>query len=400
MVTSGTSPFTTPVKTPAIVSTDITYNGVVLKSTTTRKFQLGAFTDTVTPSYCTNLAGKALFEFRNQAVEPFDHKWSLTLASVNISSDQSFFASNNKIMTMLYILRTRLHSFCMHSVFDIFPVDTTTGTIDTTASPIDLFEKACIITEAQVRMSNQIYAENTDDKLHPRNLAWTQDLMLGCCDPDLRGDLEHRLITIPDNEQGGPLVLHMILYQLMTTTHESARAIISRLQNLSVTDYPGENITNFCATFTNVLMHLNISGHVPSDIGNIFFIGLHTCTVSKFTSLLETLENTEDSVINNFYGLRDKMVQKYNNLLLTEKWLPTSKPTSSFNQTTTVSDTRRSPSSTTSASGGPTIDCTPPAPNTPNIRAHPTKSNRQEWWCTTCNRWGNHSTDRHGKFKE
>ncbi|KAL7565611.1 hypothetical protein ACA910_018973 [Epithemia clementina (nom. ined.)] len=426
MVTTSSSPFTTPVKNPAKVAADVTYNGIKLTATAARSFKLGSFTEAITPSYRETLAGKDLFEFQKQAVVPLDPLFTLSWASISVSTDNDFFAHNNKVMTQLYLLRNRLQTFCMTSVFNVLPINPNTGNLNTKEPSIDLLSKACVTSEVAVRMSNQVYAENTSEKIHPQNLAWTQDLLLSSCDSTLRSDLEHRLITIPDNEQGGPLILHMIMNQLMSTMHEAARAIVNRLQAHSVTDYPGENIANFCATFNNVALRLSISRHLPNDLSNIFYRRLCTCSVGKLTSFLETLEHTESPILEDFQELRETVVRKYNQYLLSGDWLPTSRGQSSFatgvvvpplpagllgpgkNQNqgnaaptsntfttkTGVSDTKRSDQKEI------VIDRNPPGDGAPNFRQSSYNPNRREWWCANCDRWGNHSTDRHDKFKD
>ena len=415
LLTFATMKIPTPVSTPkkssgvGSLSADTQINGIALTATKNRSFELGAFADTVSPAYRSSLTGKTLFDFRNEAVVGLTPPFSFTWAVISVTDDKSFFEDNNKIMMQLYALKTRLTTYCMHSVFDILPVDETTGVLDSSGATLSLLDHACSISEAQVRLSNQIYAERITDSLHPQNLSWTQDLLLASCDGTLRADLENRLITIPDNEQGGPLVLHMILTQLMMTTTDAARGIVRRLEKHSVTTYPGENINQFCSTFNNVVLRLNMSGHVPADICSIFVERLLTCTVPKFRSMMDYLDNHDDPILQDFFGLRERVVAKYHSLLLSEKWLPTSK-----------SDTPAFPALTETKKAAPVgtpktnnrrpplpIDTTPPGPGEANSKPHPTNPKRKLWWCALCpngtpngiGRWGNHSTDRHDPTK-
>ena len=396
----------TPIQTPTLK--DVTMNGITFTKKKTRTFELGAFAETVTPKYRETLSGKALFDFRNEAVAALDDHFTLSTASIRVTDDKTFFVHNNKVMKQLYNLKTRLTSYCMQSVFAILPIDPSTGDLDETKPTVSIIDKACILSEAQVRLSNQAYAENSDSRLHPQNLSWSQDLLLSSCDASLRADLEHRLISIPENEQGGPLILHMVLNQLMSTTHEAARNIIRRLETHSVTDYPGENIANFCATFNNAVMRLSVSGHVPTDIANIFFIQLQTCTVPKFLSLLEAFENTDAPILSDFMLLRERVIKKYNDLLLANKWLPTTidHASSSF-QSKSSSPQGKSGDSGSGGRRSFPIDTTPPADGAANWRPHPGNPSKKQYWCGLCpnglpnglGRWGNHSTDRHDPNK-
>ena len=416
LLTFATMKIPTPVSTPkkssgvGSLSADTQINGIALTATKNRSFELGAFADTVSPAYRSSLTGKTLFDFRNEAVTGLTPPFSFTWAVVSTTDDKSFFEDNNKIMMQLYALKTRLTTYCMHSVFDILPVDETTGILDSSGATMSLLDHACSISETQVRLSNQIYAERTTDSLHPQNLSWTQDLLLASCDGTLRADLENRLVTIPDNEQGGPLVLHMILTQLMMTTTEAARGIVRRLEKHCVTAYPGENLNQFCSTFNNVVLRLNLSGHVPADICSIFVERLLTCTVPKFLSMMDYLDNHDDPILDDFFGLRERVVSKYHSLLLSEKWLPTVKTDTSAFPALTETKTAApvgTPKSNTGRRPPLPIDTTPPGPGEANSKPHPTNPKRKLWWCALCpngtpngiGRWGNHSTDRHDPTK-
>ena len=404
----------TPVSTPkkssgtASFTADTTINGISLTATKSRNFDLGAFADTITPAYRSSLSGKTLFDFRNDAVVGLTPPFSFSWAVVSTTDDKSFFQDNNKTMMQLYSLKARLTTYCMHSVFDILPVDPDTGVLDSSGGTLNLLEHACSISEAQVRLSSQIYAERTTDNLHPQNLSWTQDLLLASCDGTLRADLENRLVTIPDNEQGGPLVLHMVLSQLLMTTSEAARGIVRRLEKHKVTDYPGKNITQFCCTFNNVVLRLSLSGHIPSDICGIFQERLLTCTVPKFLSMMEYLNNDDDPILQDFFGLRERVVAKYQSLLLSEKWLPTT--TSGSAAFPALTETKKTGVLNDGSKGKRPpvpIDTTPPADGEDNWKFHPTNPKRKLWWCALCpngtptgtGRWGNHSTDRHDPTK-
>ena len=401
------TPFSTPTKAtePTMGGDTATINGITFTAKKSRAFELGAFADTVTPKYRESLGGKNLFEFRNEAVTALSPPFTLETASIRITEDTDFFGNNNKVMMQLFNLKGRLTSYCMQSVFQVLPIDPITGTLDESKATTNLLESACTISEAQVRLSNQAYAENTSEKIHPQNLSWTQEMLLALCDSTLRSDIEHRLVSIPQNEQGGPLILHMILNQMMSTTHEAARHIVRRLESHSVTNYSGENIPNFCATFNNAIMRLNVSGHVPKDVANIFFVQLQTCTVPKFVSLLDNLENNDDPFLLDFVALRERVILKYNDLLIANKWLPTSSyDSSSFTSSSKkLSDSKKTSDSGNGRRNRLPIDTTPPKDGEPNWRAHPLNKDRKTWWCALCpngtedglGRWGNHSTSRH-----
>jgi len=225
----------------------------------------------------------------------------------------------------------------------------------------------------------------------------------------LRKEIEIQLLSIPSNQQGGPLALYMVLSHLISANVNTSRNILNRLQKLTVPQFPGENIQQFCATFHNAFLRLDMNGHLPHDLGAIFFKQLQTCTVPKFTSLLETLENMDDTACQDYYLMKAKATDKYMSLVLDDKWLAVTTPPSGF---TSVTDTARKSNSTADASNPlAKIDTTPPAPGAPIFKDGP--NGRKIWWCSKCTvkdrstgailatgRWGNHSTERHGIRKK
>jgi hypothetical protein len=233
------------------VNPDIDFDGVTLAANgQARVFTMGSYTETVTPAYREQLAGEELTKFHDKATTPLKTKYSLEWASLNpkTESDKDFFDHTNKLTQNTFSLRTQLQSFCMTSVFRIFPVDAQ-GLLDPNGHFISLLDHPTVISEWQIRMSNRIWAEGTTQRIHPQNIAWTQELLLPSCDSTMRSDIEARLMNIPDNEQGGPLIYHMILNSLVSSTSEANRGVIRKLETLSIADFAGENIHNFCASF-------------------------------------------------------------------------------------------------------------------------------------------------------
>jgi hypothetical protein len=380
----------------------IDFNGITLapQNDPDRGFLMGSYTDTVTPAYRELLAGEELTKFHEKATSTLKTIYSLSWASLNPQTEaaKDFFDHTNKIIHNAFALRTHMQSFCLGSVFQIFPVDDL-GNLDPTGAFINLLESPTITSEFRVRMSNRIYAERSTDRLHPQNLAWTQELLLNSCDSTFRSDIEARLMNIPDNEQGGALIYHMLLNSLISSTSEASRGVVRKLESLSVTDFAGENIHNFCATFNNVVLRLGLCGATPTDLAGIFLERLQTCTVDEFRSLLTTLKNIRDPLLRDYVRLKDRVTERYQELLLSHHWLPTSKD-GSYNQAT-----NEKPDPAKDPAKRPPIDRTPPGPGEPNKRR---RHDNKGWiyWCGKCwngvdtnGRWGNHSTERHANTK-
>jgi hypothetical protein len=135
----------------------VVHDGIELIDTSSsgieRDPSLGDFSGTVTPAYRELLIDKQFFDFHSKAITPLPEPSSFELASLVVSKDQNFFKNNNKIMTLVYVLETRLVSFCMDSIFYSFPFDPITGNI-ASGTRNNLLENVCTISEAEVRFSN------------------------------------------------------------------------------------------------------------------------------------------------------------------------------------------------------------------------------------------------------
>ena len=160
-------------------------------------------------------------------------------------------------------------------------------------------------------------------KAHVQNLSWSQEFFLNICNATLRLDLQNRIVSVPRNQQGGTLVFHMIMSQLVSTNMEASRAIINRLQALTLNEFTGQNITNFCSTFNNTVIGLELNGHAPMDLANILLACFRICSVTHFSGWLETLKHTKSPVLEDYTELRLTAMKSYNTLLLTNRWLPT-----------------------------------------------------------------------------
>jgi hypothetical protein len=353
------------------------------------------------------LVGEMLFKFQEKAttnsISPkFSTSWICTGAGMD---SKDFFTKNNKLMNALNDVKNHLHSFCMQSPFRIIPTNSD-GSIIHHEAPTNMLDFNTAFTEDAIRRSNVVYADWTDDKLHPENLAWSQALLLNSVDADLRKDISDRLLSIPSSEQGGPLILYMIMNHLGQITVEGSRDIINRLQALKVTDFDGENILNFLATFNAGVVRLERVSATPPDLCNILRHGLRTSTVDYFNQFINTIEMTRDPRSFSYVHLKLAAVEQYESLSLQGRWLATTKKGTNPHFTATdLRNHKREPlgngSSQTQTTNGqttngrPPVDRTPPGPGKPDQRKN--TSGRVEYWCghEACSRWGNHLTSEH-----
>ena len=167
----------------------------------------------VTEEYQENLKDKALIEFYKLATTGSEKKFSYDLSSLNPEKDAEFFKHNDSLMAALHEIRTHLKSYFMSSVFSVFSWTAENG-LDEDRPQIDLLSHWERSTEEHVGMSNQIWGDYAVSAIHAQNLSWSYEYLLNSCDSTLREDIESRLLAIPAEHKGGPLVFHMIMSSL------------------------------------------------------------------------------------------------------------------------------------------------------------------------------------------
>jgi hypothetical protein len=399
---------------------NISFGGAAFKfptaadKTKVREYRLGAFTETVDEAYREALSGKSLFEFHKLASAGIEKKFSYDLTSINPEQDSDFLKNNDLIMGALNEIQKHLKSYHMEPVFNVF-LFTREDKFRPQSGQISILSNFDKTNEHHVGMSNQIWGEFALSHIHAQSLSWSQEYLLNCCDATLRDDIENRLLAIPIEHQGGPIVYHLIMTSLVSCTFEASRHIVNRLQAMSVRDYPGENILQFAATFQNAAMRLRLNGHFPSDIASLFMNRLRTCSVTDFIRTLEFIEHTpDDSCSWDYHALRVRMLRRYNDLILSNRWLPYRKPNQHINASLTESAKERAKEPPKKieplpkdASGKeiPLTDIsTPPGPNQPDTRRNKACRFGRQWFCPLCpntdaptnkGRWGNHSKSHH-----
>jgi hypothetical protein len=126
----------------------------------------------------------------------------------------------------------------------------------------------------------------------------------------------------------------------------------------------------------------------------------------------------DETYMNNYTELRQRMLKRYNDLILSDRWISPNRSLASANSVT-LTDTVKTPHSNGGTptdlpkdSKGKTIALedysTPPGHGQPISRKNKNVRFGRQWWCPLCpndkaetkkGRWGNHSGDRHDDSK-
>jgi hypothetical protein len=78
---------------------------------------------------------------------------------------------------------------------------------------------------------------------HLQNIDWSQEMLERSCKDDLRNKILEKSTDIPEIQMGGPTFLNLIMHEVTSTTEDSTRALTSRITNMKLTNFKGEDVT-------------------------------------------------------------------------------------------------------------------------------------------------------------
>jgi hypothetical protein len=93
-----------------------------------------------------------------------------------------------------------------------------------------------------IRAANRLYKSFSSEHADLENLAWTQELILNSCDDELAKVLRAKLLAADSFEVEGPLAFFCLVQEVIQNTEEISHALISKLQNYTLTSITGKNV--------------------------------------------------------------------------------------------------------------------------------------------------------------
>jgi hypothetical protein len=173
------------------------------------------------------------------------------------------------------------------------------------------------------------------------------------------------------------------------------------LYEMSIPDYPGGNVAKFTSDWRALRFYFLSMGHDVSDSLPNYIRCLIECPNTLFSQYFLTLEATEDPSLKSFDTASAKATFKYTELDQEGKYGVRSKAEQAAFKAQQRQPWSPSAHLATHDKRGFPIDRTPPGPNDPNPRPHPSGKG-QQWFCANpyCQRWGNHPTEDHDAWRE
>jgi hypothetical protein len=101
---------------------------------------------------------------------------------------------------------------------------------------------------------------------HLHNIDWSQEMLERICEDDIRNKILEKSMDIPAIQMGGPTCFTLIMHEVTSTTEDSIRALTSRITNMKLTNFKGEDVTKAASQLRGAIAALEIVNQVPHDI--------------------------------------------------------------------------------------------------------------------------------------
>lgn len=215
--------------------------------------------------------------------------------SSDLTSLQSLYSVRMKVEE----LRLALTGDDMHGVFTVpsMMCDDPTMTFNQVPAagchPLDMFNS---IEEVDIELVKNWseYLTMAGEEYLVENLLWSGVKIKLSLTEGLRAKLMEKTIGWPVMYHTGVVYFKLVMNFIAESTPRSTRSLITKLQELSVRDYDGENIRQVCSTIKGAYEVLLSKTAVPPDFLELVFDVFDRCSVEKFILHIRGIKTNHD----------------------------------------------------------------------------------------------------------
>jgi len=392
-------------------------------------------------------------KLKGKSEEGMESKFSLFQAI----EAESFDEDGSKLLDQTYSVTMRIEEFRRElKRFDLDDVFTIASSYSPNADfdgddfpevgarAVDLFHSYNDVDLETIKKASAFFMRR-GQPYHVENLLWSGNKLLNSCDDKLRQKIEEKTIRYSVEHRTGPVYFAIMIALVLASSSQSLRILTKKVENLSLTDIPGENVQTATSFLRGAAEHLSNNDGLPSDYLELVAIALKKCSTKEFTDYITSIflnheQGIKKMTLDSFLTDADN---KYTALTSRGAWeigTGSKDHNSAFHAEVTCYRcnkkghySRDCPSNRNNGgkggnggrgknndrggrgggrgrngrggrggtSGGgknkDDIDKTPPKPGEPHRRKKKDGSDAFEDWCGTCARWGNHPTAKHRK---
>lgn len=181
----------------------------------------------------------------------------------------------------------RHRMYDMHDVFTVMLVDEDGRSI---LECNDLYTEYPSLTIETVAESNKWYNTWPSEDTYRENLNLTYKFFENNCSPALFEKVSETYDEFDEDEKGGPLFFIIMINAIMSQTEEASLSLQTRLKNLDLKDFPGENVDKVVGLLRAVLRRLKMFRRVPEDTTRTLLRIFQTSSVPQFNNVFAMME--------------------------------------------------------------------------------------------------------------
>ena len=143
-----------------------------------------------------------------------------------------------------------------------------------------------------VKHASEFVALQGDADFLVQNLIWSGTKLLNSCDDKLRTKIEEKTLDWLVQYTTGPVYFKIMIDNILASTPESMHGLTMILQETKLSDYNGENVTEYISFARGAIEQLRNNHALPTDVLWLISKALRTCETPEFVSYLTTMYNT------------------------------------------------------------------------------------------------------------
>lgn len=191
--------------------------------------------------------------------------------------------------------RKSLQAYDMDDVFMIaseYEIDEETGNFTPVAGSrqVSLFTAASEVSLETVKQASEfmtLYGQNW----LLQNLLWGGTKLLNSCDDKLRQKIEEKTMGWMVQHTTGPVYFKVMLDNILASTPESMRGLTNILQETTLKDFDGENVTEYVSFTRGAVEQLKNNNALPIDVLSLVANALKATETEDFASYVSTMYN-------------------------------------------------------------------------------------------------------------
>ena len=226
-----------------------------------------------------------LEKFKRQAVEGIPSKFAFLKPKQGTEELQNVY----NLAIKLNQLREKLETFDMADEFETLPT-TDDGVLLPNAPTVNCFTNYKDLTLDMVRRSTRAYYLLADKDYVVENLAWSAEMILNSCETDLKDKIMDKTMHLSGLEKSGPLYLLIMLQEIFSVSDKSLRALVTRIQNMNLKQYKGENVVTAAGHLRTMIMILDNCNFTPTDVKNVVCAFFKTASDEEFCASISFIE--------------------------------------------------------------------------------------------------------------